>query len=294
MCDNVIYVPGNHDHQIWHLAMENDYKLHLAKSGKEDPMPEIVALTSPVYEGDLPSTFLHAFMKKIDAIGTELKIFYHNILLHAPTPDSPFVLFHYGHFAEDTYHAITKMMQSLYPELMNPDTLEELKHQNGAWINFAFSQLGRAGEAGDYFEQLMAILSSEQKMENIKDVLADNIAESHDFTYLPFHWMEKLLSKKLLTSVADQVRIERYKVGTSCSDKTMQNLMHYFDKFCYKTLKDHGWDTNKLHCVWSHTHKPYAKNTTSEIFGNLKITNTGGSDRSTHRKPKTWCFNNTY
>ena len=276
ICDKVIYIPGNHDHHIWQLTMEDDYQQKLLDRSAASKFPERTAATGSLYEDGLKSNLLESFMKKEEISPTELKVFYPNFLLPAPTNDTPFILFHHGHFAENTYHFISKSLQALYPELKSPEGTGNLELQNGAWINFAFSQLGRSGEAGTYFEKLMHTLSNKEELEKQKDQLANNIAKNVDFPYLPFHWMEKFLTKRLLSSISNRVRGERYKGGVTCSDETMQNLLAYFNKFCKSTLKENGWTDQPLQFVWGHTHKPFEKITASEIFGKLKITNTGG------------------
>ncbi len=276
ICEHVVYVPGNHDHHIWQEAMEDDYRQKLAARKKGEPIPEPIHNTGPGYEEGIESALFEAFMPTGVASVPTLKVLYPNFVIPSPSSKDPFVLFHHGHFAENTYHLVTKAMQAMYPELKSPDSTSALEHQNGSWIDFAFSQLGRSGEAGLYFEEFMATLSSKEKLKEHRDEMAHNLAKNVNFPYLPFHWMEKYLSKKLITNMADKVRGERYRGDTTCSDETMENLMNYFGKFCSQSLKDYGWKNQPIHFVWSHTHKPFEKSTQSEIFGQTTLTNTGG------------------
>lgn len=276
ICEHVVYIPGNHDHHIWQEAMEDEYRQQLMERKKGEPIPEPIHSSGPVYEKGIKSTLFEAFMPTDDASVPTLKLLYPNFIIPSTSSKDPFVLFHHGHFAEDTYHFITKAMQALYPEMKSPDSTNSLEHQNGSWIDFAFSQLGRSSEAGKYFEEFMATLSSEEKLEKYREELANNIANKIDFPYLPFHWMEKYLSKKLITNIAKKVRGERYRGDTTCSDETLENLLNYFGNFCHQTLKDNGWENQPIHFVWSHTHKPFEKSTKSELFGQTTLTNTGG------------------
>lgn len=274
LCDRVAYIPGNHDHHIWQLAIEDDYKKRLAD--RVDAIPELITASSVLYQNGLNSDFMTSFMKALPGKPSELKILYPNFLLPPCNVGDPFVFFHHGHFAEDTYHFVSKAMKDLYPELPEPDSLSELELENGYWIDFAFSQLGRSGDAGKYFGKLMQTLSNKEMLDKHVDEFAKNLAKNLDFPYLPFDWMEQYLAKRLLYNISEKVRGERYKGNASCTDETMQNLMHYFNKFCYPILLEHGWKNDPVHFVWSHTHKPFYKMTDTEKFGKVEITNTGG------------------
>lgn len=277
ICDSVVYIPGNHDHHIWQLAQEEEYQKRLSKRKKGAPIPEMISSTSPLYQDGFASSFFEAFMSNNqEAAPSEFKIHYPNFLLPSPKSGDPFVLFHHGHFAENTYHFISKAMQALYPELKTPDTLNALEMQNGAWIDFAFSQLGRSGEAGKYFERLMLTLSSEELLKERKNALAENVAKELNFPYLPFDWMEKILAKRLITNISEKVRSERYRGGTSCSDETMQGLMEYLNLYCHEILKENGWKNEQLTFVWSHTHKPFEKIKKTKKIGQVNMINTGG------------------
>jgi len=276
ICERVIYIPGNHDHHIWNMAKEERY-INALKTSTSDNIPELQHTTKPLYKNGLESTFFQAFMGKELDPPTELKVFYPNFLLPPTKENDPFVFFHHGHFAEDTYHFVSKAMQVFYPDLTIPATLNQLEAENGNWIDFAFSELGRSGEAGEYFTELMATLSSEEKLEKEVDELSQNLADNVNFPYLPFHFLEKMLSKTLLNKIGKQVRSERYRGGTTCSDETMQSLLSYLSLYCKEILEDHGWTKEKdTTLVWSHTHKPFEKTTVTEKLGHLKVFNTGG------------------
>lgn len=275
LCERVAYIPGNHDHHIWHMSMEEDYRARLMNRDEKTSFPELHSSTGPRYEDGLGSPLFEAFMQKSEN-KPEFKVMYPNFLLPPNGPKEPYVLFHHGHFAESTYHFVSKAMRALYPELGTPETTSELEMQNGAWIDFAFSTLGRSGEAGAYFEHLTATLSSKELLEKEKSELAGNLADALDFPFLPFRWMEKLLAERLIVNIAEKFRSERYKRDTVCSEETMDGLLHYLNTFCRQVLESSGRERQPVTLVWSHTHKPFEKIIETPSFGNMKTVNTGG------------------
>jgi len=58
ICDKVIYIPGNHDHHIWQLTMEDDYQQKLLDRTADSKFPERKAATGSLYEDGLKSNFL--------------------------------------------------------------------------------------------------------------------------------------------------------------------------------------------------------------------------------------------
>ncbi len=276
ICDKVIYIPGNHDHHIWDLAMEDRFLKDMDNMDKYDPIPKLHHITPPIYEEGFSSFFFESFMGNEKSSSVEIRIFYPNFIILPNVENEPFVLLHHGHFSENTYHFVSKAMQAFYPELKTPENLEELGSQNNAWIDFSFSQLGRSGNAGIYFEKLMETLSNKELLKKNIDYLANNIADAVDFPYLPFKAMEKQLAKKLLLDISKHVRTERYKSDTTCSDGTIQGLLLYINTYCAEILSGYGWNNTFTNIIWSHTHKPFELLTSTEKFNQIKLINTGG------------------
>lgn len=273
ICNSIAYIPGNHDHHIWNMSKESQF-LEALRTDRSQELPELRNTTGPLFEDGFDSPYFKAFFGEGGTV--DLKVLYPNFLLPPDEKGDPYVLFHHGHFSENTYHFITKAMQALYPDMPTPKNLNSLELENGAWIDFAFSQLGRSGEAGSYFEKLMATLSSKELLKEHLDELSTHLAASVDFPYLPMEWMERLLANKLIYNIADQVRGERYKGATACSDETLKGLMHYLNTYCYEALGEQGWNGEDITLVWSHTHKPFEKITKTEKFNKLQLMNTGG------------------
>lgn len=275
VCNTIIYIPGNHDHHLWNLAKE----AHFLKGLQNNSSNQIEALhsvTPPTFTEGFSSNFLDAFAKRIGNDSLTFKIFYPNFMVPPPKEDAPYLLFHHGHFSEKTYHFVSIALQTIYPELPTPNKLEELESQNGPFIDFAFSELGRSGTAGHYFEQLMSTLSNKELLEKHIDEMAENIAKNVDFPYLPSDWLEKQLAKTLLQNIGEKVRGERYKGSVTCSDETIQGLLHYLKTYCSETLNANGWSGEDVTLIWGHTHKPFQKQTSTDHFPKLRLYNSGG------------------
>jgi len=276
ICNNIAYLPGNHDHHIWQLAMESQYRRKLENRNPDDPIPSMDRISSPLYDEGVRSEFIEAFVNGSEAIQTELKVLYPNMIIPPTEPNQSHILIHHGHFAESTYKFISNALKSLYPEEAGPISLEELEADNGAWINFAFSELGRSGAAGEKFEKLMNTLSSIEMFDEESGELSENVAKALDYPFIPFHSVEKFLTRRLIQNIANKIRSERYQAGTVCSDEAMQGLTEYIEKFCTTQLQKTGWKGEEITLIWSHTHKPFSKQTCTPSCDQLNVINTGG------------------
>jgi len=275
ICDKVIFISGNHDHHIWNLAKEEHF-LAALKQSKSREVPDLQHITPATYDQGFNSDFFQAFMQSGATSPTEFKIFYPNFLLPPNKAGEPAILFHHGHFAEKAYYFISKAMQAFYPSLHDPGNLEELESENGDYIDYIFSGLGRSGKAGNYFEKLMATMGSQEKLEEHVQELSENLAHAIDFPYLPFHWMEKVLASTLLRKISTQVRFERYRGQVACSDETLKGLMHYLDAYCSDLISSNKAAGHETVFIWGHTHKPFEKITKTSSLGSIKVLNSGG------------------
>lgn len=276
ICNQIAYIPGNHDHHIWQLAMESQYRRKLENRDTSDPIPSIDRTSSAIFKNGLQSEFIEAFVNGHSEMKIELKVLYPNMIIPANEANQAFVIIHHGHYAEKTYHFISDSLKALYPEESTPNTLEDLEADNGAWINFAFSELGRSGAAGEKFEKLMNTLSSIEMFDKQSGELSENIAKALDYPYIPFHSVEKFLTRRLIQNIANKIRSERYQEGTVCSEEAMLGLKQYMEKYCAPQMKLSGWEGQAATLIWGHTHKPFSLKTCTQSFDELKVVNSGG------------------
>lgn len=276
ICDQIAYIPGNHDHHIWQLAMESQYRRSLESRSSKEPIPAMKRITSPLYREGIRSEFIEAFINKSNHSNLKLKILYPNMIIPPMENNHDYILIHHGHFAEKTYQFISESLQSLYPKESVPTSLNELEAENGAWINFAFSELGRSGAAGEKFEKLMNTLSSIEMFDSESGELSENVALALDYPYIPFHSAEKFLTRRLIQNIANKIRSERYQAETVCSVDAMNGLTEYLEDYCKKQMSVIGWNGEATTLIWSHTHKPFSRKTCTASWDQLKVINTGG------------------
>lgn len=276
ICNQIAYIPGNHDHHIWQLAMESQYRRKLENRKTYDPIPSMDRISSAIYDEGVQSEFIEAFVNGSEAFETDLKVLYPNMIIPPNSANQPYVIIHHGHFAERTYHFISNSLKSLYPEESGPLTLEDLEADNGAWINFTFSELGRSGAAGEKFEKLMNTLSSIELFDEESGELSENVAKALDYPYIPFHAVEKFLTRRLIQNIASKIRSERYQAGTVCSEEAMQGLLEYLERYCVPQMRLAGWNGEATTLIWSHTHKPFSQKMCTASYDQLNVVNTGG------------------
>ena len=60
ICNQIAYIPGNHDHHIWQLAMESQYRRKLENRKSSDPIPSMDRISSATYMEGVKSEFIEA------------------------------------------------------------------------------------------------------------------------------------------------------------------------------------------------------------------------------------------
>ncbi|MFP3871229.1 MAG: metallophosphoesterase, partial [Syntrophobacteria bacterium] len=124
--EQIIYIPGNHDHHIWEIARETRY-VHYIESVKTGatfrPSRHTTGMFVDSFQKLVPSYFLtnlvqrHAHLQKM-----EIKVAYPNFGLRSENGEKC-VVFHHGHFTESIYQLMSTFRSLLFGREM-PDSIE--------------------------------------------------------------------------------------------------------------------------------------------------------------------------
>ncbi|MCL6284170.1 hypothetical protein M3P21_11600 [Ruegeria sp. 2012CJ41-6] len=142
----MIYLPGNHDHNLWQTCRERRFADQLATSDWRDRAPPVPHTTPLLNPDPLPNFLLEAIGRRLPWLSDfSVETVYPNL---AFATDDKLVIYTHGHFIEDVYLLASSFADSLFPDTKPPVTMEQWEAQNFAWIDFVWSVVGRSGRIG--------------------------------------------------------------------------------------------------------------------------------------------------
>lgn len=147
----LLTVPGNHDHHLWSTAQDQ----HLLEQLAPIPGKEVIPVrpeSTPLFDtGHWHCSLLTSVMRGYAHLrDTHVDLAYPNRgFLNADR--SRGVVLHHGHYVDSTYLAMSALnaqMQGTQGTSGRPRQVDSVERQNGAWVDFLFSDLGSSGKVG--------------------------------------------------------------------------------------------------------------------------------------------------
>jgi len=179
----VYYLPGNHDHHLWETAREAQYLEFIATEDTKKPIDPPWHATNLFLESRsklCPVKFLNTLARRRGLADISFVTAYPNLGL-VSSDDRRAVIFTHGHFSESIYTLVTKLMNMLFPNRLQPTQVWEIEGENFAWIDFFWSALGRSGHAGENLEIIYDKLQDKaafgRLLQNLARVLAQHFVQ---------------------------------------------------------------------------------------------------------------------
>jgi hypothetical protein len=152
--DNVIFVPGNHDHHLWETARKSQYTAYMRSLPSPDtpikPGCHTTRMRADADAQPVESSIIEALIFKQTGREVTVRVVYPNLALNDRTGQRCVVI-HHGHFTESIYLLMSQLKEVVFPE-QRPTTglpqVWEWEAENFAWIDFFWSALGRSGGVG--------------------------------------------------------------------------------------------------------------------------------------------------
>lgn len=284
-CDRILYLPGNHDHHLWEMARETQYRMNLAEGDHERgdlPAPQHVTPLDPV--AAVPSMLLNTVLRQVEHDAHEedghvhdVRILYPNMALVDPALDRG-VLLHHGHYVEPLYHFFSRLRRLFFPDRPPPETVADIEAENFAWIDFVWSLFGRSGGAGEDVERVFDDLRYPERTRELALGLADRVAPLVKMPYLSMTWMRRFILKKIFMNVAKLASTERNKLQVVLSDRTRAGIRSYlFGPAIRQFREEIGPCPTSMAFVFGHTHKPFELVMEGDGSGGpVEVYNSGG------------------
>ena len=317
----IIVIPGNHDHHLWEMGREEQYTHYvnptqrpgtpstqrlmpaeplaeprhttsLFAQAKELPLPKSEFLT---HLANRARTRLKPRDSKLPRIKVEVA--YPNYAIIGKPPagrgKAKVVVFHHGHFIELMYRLMSEARKLIFPKRPSPKNIYELEGENFAWIDFAWSALGRSGGVGRDMETVYENMNDAKWVHGRIDAVARALAVSKKDGRAQ-DWVEEKAIGLVLRAIArsagllkgDRGKQESAADGLPLSEDAKTGMKRYVNLFLYQQIvEEYGQilDDNKrlsrdVSFVFGHTHKPFSR---SMRFGRnfpvrVALHNTGG------------------
>ncbi len=273
-------LPGNHDHHLWNLARETQYIENYIdrKMPGEALEPEFYttnmfmdAKLNPVRSG-----FLNAVTRQLGLKGSpSFFTVYPNLALLDPVRDRCVVI-HHGHFVEPIYSLISTMNTTLFPHSPPPRKIWDLESDNGAWIDFFWSTLGRSGQAGEDVGKVYDKMQSDEAFKALLRNLAAGIVPRGRF----LSFLERPLVAWVLGRTVGRLALREVRAtGGPLSADAIAGLASYMETYVQAEIaRGHdGKIPADTTFIFGHTHKPFEAQMAFKGFSQpVKVLNSGG------------------
>lgn len=262
--DDIVYIPGNHDHHLWETARETQYINHLKmiKPGEVLEVPRHTTRLLPDNQKiKVPSVFLTNLIERYEHLrgqGKTIDVYYPNFGIKGED-GKRCVIFTHGHFIEPVYTLMTTLRQLIFPGKKTPQTIDNIEAENFAWIDFFWSTMGRSGKVGKSVEAIYEHLQYVKGIETIVENLSENLADRFDLPGFG-DWMESKILKSVLQRILRNVqRTERKIARTALGFEAEEGFEKYVTGPLLSQLKYeiHGEMPTEVTVVFGHTHKPF-------------------------------------
>ena len=291
----VLYVPGNHDHHLWRIAQDQQYQDALQQGRIEDDLIKHTALFEPADDEAEAARITSAMLTRLAAgcpglADARVDIAYPNLgLLDASRKRC--VVLHHGHYIDPMYRVMT-MLNAQAPGRSagrNPDavTVSDLEGQNGAWVDFMWSDLGSSGLTGAGAGKLYEVMRDAAASHDFSQRLATLLVTKLDQTFGMSGSMDVfqgITVKQLVLGTLDatlgrgaESQRDGYSEVMSADD--VADLRWYLSGPVKLQLEQAGLKPSELDFsfVFGHSHKPFEDELPVAGFDRpVTVFNTGG------------------
>jgi hypothetical protein len=311
--ENILLVPGNHDHHLWVMTREDQYRDYLQrhKQGRDVviALPEQWHSTKLFPKPKDKPVICHYLTDLIrrPPVNLDLKVqvAYPNLGIIKEKKLKPnqipekCVVFHHGHFTEWIYGAMGTVKDWIFdPNDAPARHVWKLEKENFAWIDFAWSALGQSWDSGQGLETVYEKTLDNRKFGEVLANLSAGLAK--EIGTQSFDWFEGAIIDKFLKLIYGSFAgSEKGQTDATLSQNGLKQLFHYSEgplhaQICYDIVAlqqgedeldervysaDFFKDTlaPQTTLILGHTHKPFASHEGFHGYsGGVDVYNSGG------------------
>ncbi|AFM27515.1 metallophosphoesterase [Desulfomonile tiedjei] len=203
--DKIVMVPGNHDHHLWEMTREDQYRDYLQRHPEVVKLPEQWHSTK-MFAGPDDNPISHYLTDMIQRpplkMDMKLEVAYPNYglitekTLGRNKDPKKCVVFHHGHFTEWIYSAMSTVNGWIFEREDMSQYPWDIEKGNFAWIDFAWSALGQSGPGLEtVYEKALDNREFGQVIANFSAGLAKEVGTR------TFDWFEGAVIDKFLSLI---------------------------------------------------------------------------------------------
>jgi len=277
--DEMIFLPGNHDHTIWAFTRERWLEDQVAATH------QLTALhggrrTGPMLlerEPDVESTLLTALMRRWSGRPqARMRVLYPDLAL-CSEDGSRSVLVTHGHYIDSVSMVMSGLLRLFAPQVPKPSDVETMERENWPWVDFFFSSMTRSGKPGALVESIYDALQDPKALEGLVDLVARNIsADAGGIKGDTERWVIRSVVGRVLEKFACER--DRANLTELLGDGSKAALQTYVSALRERLVADTGSLPGQASLIIGHTHKPFSQWWPDETWpaGGLAVVNTGG------------------
>jgi hypothetical protein len=289
----VLYVPGNHDHHLWRATQDQQFQAAL-DSGRipRDLMQHTALYDSP--DAPLPpSPMLTRLLRSVPGLESmRCDIAYPNLALLDAKASRCRVL-HHGHYVDPLYRMVSTLNAQLpgldrTPRPPETLTVAQLEAENGAWVDFLWSDLGSAGTTGQTATRLYTIMRDGGASHAFSRKLASKLVSwigktfetSGNTALVQGITLDQLVLGAVDATLGQLAQSQRASYAQTMSAADAADLAWYIGGPTRRQLRRTGIrhpEALDLGFVFGHTHKPFEDSLPVAGFDRpVSVFNTGG------------------
>jgi len=274
--EEIVYLPGNHDHHLWLELVENEEVIEKVKQGHIPlPMDQYVDRLVDRSFGDKSNEiFLDSLLpQRNDGTKMKLKVKYpHHFRSFGK--EKRYYLFTHGHYLEDLFKPVDVLLE--------PGFLAELEAFNCLWLEGLWYHMGQSGRFGQLIESIFNDLIK-GKTEIASSLIANivNLIEKkYQVFWLKIPFVKKLANgylRKKLKAIGLKKRADL--AGSPIDNKQKLRIQGYIEKFVlnrYHPIQNRKQIPTPFTFVYGHTHRYFEGETLSINGQTYDLVNTGG------------------
>jgi len=278
--DEVIFVPGNHDHHLWEMSRERAVEEFLKSGGRLEDKP-LSWHTSPMFLERTPAfraDFLEDAMGYLGHPRLGVRVAYPDLAIASPD-GRRLVLVTHGHYMERVGTLVSALARLFEPSAPPLDDVDVIERENWAWVDFFWSELAQSSRTGAVVERLYDSMQDTRAIETLLGSLIAGVTRRQNplLRRIESWGVRRVLGHIIEGRLHERERDRAAEVLDAGSRK---GLAAYLDAVRHSLQRqvDGGELPLDVSVITGHTHKPFSERWDDPGWpgGGLRVFNCGG------------------
>lgn len=260
-----IFLPGNHDHELWTASRFNAMSKETeAELKHHDHTTRAFSPPAAMPRATIMDDLLQS--RHFPGCAT----FYPNMGLQSPDGKKTVIL-HHGHFLESTYRVMSTLIGDLDGSSRMPESAEKLEQQNASWIDFFWSNFGDDGLLGKEvrlgYDYLLTGREDIRFDRRLAAVLSDKLLSALPIpqTAVAQQWAKAAVNAMIESLIGAYGQMDRFSYFVPLGADATSGLKSYLSQIVAAQMADEDkWgkdrnlpETREMTFIFGHTHKPF-------------------------------------